>query len=249
LTKFTQLTFGFFLPTLSFTMPILPHLPKSKKPKHLSSSVARADTPVYGVELAADDLKSLRELPADANVMIVSVGDYPKLKLPRSKTKGFWRMRLVEAKGNWKTDKISPKIKESAFQPGARARALLRGAEAIAEDLKAAGGTFDLEAVCSLTRLTRQAIHKQVTDGRLLAVPGPSNRNVYPVAQFNNDGRPVEGLKEARDALGSRSPWMLLNFLVNPEARLDNRKPIDLLRAGNLDVVVEAARRVGIQGA
>ena len=42
---------------------------------------------------------------------------------------------------------------------------------------------------------------------------------------------------------------MLLDFLVNPEARLDNRKPIDLLRAGNLETVVEAARRVGIQGA
>ncbi|CAN5125665.1 hypothetical protein BH10PSE6_BH10PSE6_34420 [soil metagenome] len=230
-------------------MSIASNLPKSKKPKQLSPSVGRADTPLYGVELAATDLKSLRELPADANVMIVSVGHYPKLKLPKSKTKGFWRMRLVNAKDHRKTDKISPLIKASAFQPGARARALLRGAEAIAEDLKAAGGTFDLESICSLTRLTRQAIHKQVTDGRLLAVPGPSNRNVYPVVQFNSDGKPVEGLKEVRDALGSRSPWMLLNFLVNPEARLDNRKPIDLLRAGKLGAVIEAARHVGLQGA
>lgn len=230
-------------------MSIASRLPKSKSRKHLSSSLAKADAPVYGVELAAADLSSLRELPVDANVMIVSVGDYPKLKLPRSKAKGFWQMRLVKAKDHRKADKSLPQIKASAFQPGARARALLRGAEAIAEDLKAAGGTFDLEAVCSLTHLTRQAIHKQVTDGRLLAVPGPSNRNVYPVAQFNDDGRPVEGLKEVREALGSGSPWMLLNFLVNPEARLDNRKPIDLLRAGKFDVVVEAARHVGIQGA
>ena len=73
--------------------------------------------------------------------------------------------------------------------------------------------------------------------------------NIYPVAQFNSDGKPVAGLKEVRDALGSRSPWMLLNFLVNPDARLDNSKPIDLLRAGKLDAVVEAARHVGIQGA
>ena len=49
-------------------MSIASHLPKSKKPKQLSPSVARADTPLYGVELAATDLKSLRELPADANV-------------------------------------------------------------------------------------------------------------------------------------------------------------------------------------
>jgi len=225
------------------------HLPKPKKPKRLSASVARVGTSVYGIELAATDLKSLRELPADANVMVVSVGDYPKLKLSRRKAKGFWQMRLVETKEPGRAYETLSQIKASAFQPGARARALLRGAEAIAEDLKAAGGTFDLEAVCNLTHLTRQAIHKQVTEGRLLAVPGPSNRNVYPVAQFNDDGRPVGGLKEVREALGSRSPWMLLNFLVNPEARLDNRKPIDLLRAGKHEAVVEAAGRVGIQGA
>lgn len=224
-------------------------LKSSQKPKQRLALAAQDGALVYGVELAGTDLKSLRELPADVNVMVVSVGDYPKLKLPRSKANGFWRMRLVRTKDHRKADKNSPQIKEAAFQPGARARALLRGAEAIAEDLKAAGGTFDLEAVCSLTHLTRQAIHRQVTDGRLLAVPGPSNRNVYPVAQFNDDGRPVEGLKEVREALGSRSPWMLLNFLVNPEARLDNRKPIDLLRADKVDDVVEAARHVGIQGA
>jgi hypothetical protein len=177
------------------------------------------------------------------------MGGYPKLKLLRNRAKGFGQIRLVKAEDHRKTDETSPQIKESAFQPGARARALLRGAEAIAEDLKAASGTFDLEAVCSLTRLTRQAVHKKVTDGRLLAVPAPSNRNVYPVAQFNNDGRSVEGLKEVRKAFGSGSPWMLLNFLVNPNARLDNRKPIDLLRAGKLDVVIEAAKHAGIQGA
>lgn len=34
---------------------------------------------------------------------------------------------------------------------------------------------------------------------------------------------------------------MILNFLVNDEPRLDNRKPIDLLKAGKLNRVIEAA--------
>ena len=170
-------------------------------------------------------------------------------KLQEDPSATMHQARLVEATEPRRAHKTTPQIKASAFQPSARARALLRGAEAIAADLKAAGGTFDLKAVCSLTHLTRQAIHKKVIDGRLLAVPGPSKRNVYPVAQFNDDGGAVEGLKEVREALGSTSPWMLLNFLVNPEARLDNRKPIDLLRAGKLEAVVEAARHLGIQGA
>jgi hypothetical protein len=41
----------------------------------------------------------------------------------------------------------------------------------------------------------------------------------------------------------------VLNFLINPESRLGGRKPIDLLKAGEIESVVEAARRMGRQGA
>jgi hypothetical protein len=40
----------------------------------------------------------------------------------------------------------------------------------------------------------------------------------------------------------------VLNFLVRPDPRLSGRKPIDLLRAGEIDLVVDAARRMGQQG-
>ena len=43
----------------------------------------------------------------------------------------------------------------------------------------------------------------------------------------------------------TNSPWMLLNFLVNADPHLDNKKPVDLLKAGNLDAVIEAAHRMG----
>ncbi|PDT32920.1 MULTISPECIES: hypothetical protein [Sinorhizobium] len=33
----------------------------------------------------------------------------------------------------------------------------------------------------------------------------------------------------------------VLNFLVNPDARLNDRRPIDLLKAGDVRPVVEAA--------
>ncbi len=97
--------------------------------------------------------------------------------------------------------------------------------------------------------ISRQAVHNRVRTGSLLAVPGPSNRATYPVVQFMPDGRPVEGLKEVREALDTESAWMVLNFLVNPEPKLRGKKPIDLLKAGRIDEVVEAARRVAVQGA
>ena len=141
-------------------------------------------------------------------------------------------------------------IAASAFAPDARARAMLRGVEIAQEDLRHAGGAFELGEVRSLLRgISRQRIDRRVREGSLLAVPGPSNRRRYPTAQFNPDGTVVEGLKQVCEALPTKNPWSVLNFLVGPEARLGGRKPIDLLRAGDVESVVEAARRWGGQGA
>ena len=137
-----------------------------------------------------------------------------------------------------------------AYLPDARARALLRGIKVVEQDLKASGGAFTLEQVKELMHgISRQAVSNRVIGGTLLAVRGPNNRATYPVVQFMPDGQPVEGLKEVRDALATANTWTVLNFLVNPEPKLGGRKPIDLLKAGGIDEVVEAARRVGTQGA
>lgn len=137
----------------------------------------------------------------------------------------------------------------SAYEPDARARALARGLKMRRDDLARAGGTYELDDVRELMNgVTVQAVGKRVREGSLLAVPGPSNRRRYPTMQFTADGGVVPGLKAVTEAFPSKSPWMLLNFLVNPEARLGDRAPIDLLRAGQVDPVVRAARAVGQQG-
>jgi len=97
--------------------------------------------------------------------------------------------------------------------------------------------------------VSRQAVDKRVNEGSLLAVPGPSNRRAYPTLQFDRDGSIVLGLREVLEALPTDNPWSILNFLARPDVRLDGRKPIDLLKAGDIPPVIEAARRYGEQGA
>lgn len=141
-------------------------------------------------------------------------------------------------------------IPADAFRPDARARALLRGIALAEQDLRSSGGTFSLAEVQRLMRgISRQAVHARVRQGTLLAVAGPRNRSSYPTVQFLKDGTPAEGLKDVRRALGTMNGWSLLNFLVNRHPKLGGKKPIDLLKAGDLKPVVEVARREGIQGA
>jgi hypothetical protein len=141
-------------------------------------------------------------------------------------------------------------INQKAFEPDARAQAVLEGVRIAQEDLRKAGGAYDLAQVRTLMQgVSRQAVDKRVQEGSLLAVPGPSNRRSYPTLQFNPDGTIVEGLKAVCAALPTNNPWTILNFLAHPDDRLQGRKPIDVLRAGNVELVVEAARRLGQQGA
>jgi hypothetical protein len=147
-------------------------------------------------------------------------------------------------------DRTIPAIDESAFAPSPRAKAVLKGMAVAQEDLRSSGGSYDLEQVRGLMHgVSRQRIDKRVREGSLLAVPGPNNKRRFPAVQFREDGTVVTGLHEVQEALPTKNGFAILNFLIRPDCRLDDRKPIDLLKAGDVNLVVEAARRVSEQGA
>jgi hypothetical protein len=123
-------------------------------------------------------------------------------------------------------------VNKGAFAPDARALAVLEGVRIAQEDLRRSGGAYDLDQVRTLLRgISRQAIDKRVQEGSLLAVRGPSNHRSFPTLQFNSDGTVADGLKSVREALPTNNPWTILNFLAQPDDRLDGRKPIDPTRA------------------
>jgi hypothetical protein len=150
--------------------------------------------------------------------------------------------RAAEARAAYQID-------PSAFEPSAKSRALLRGVEMAQETLRKSGGSFSLNEVRMLLHdVSRQRIDKRIHDGSLLAVPGPGNVRRFPTVQFTAEGV-VAGLKEVQDALPTKNPWAILSFLVEPDVRLNNRTPIELMKAGKVDLVVQAARVMGHQGA
>jgi hypothetical protein len=195
-------------------------------------------------------LKGVR-LPPGAEVAIVSTRPETVQKL-RSRSKlRFGLLRKIYAKTLSPRSKMQEAvINQAAFEPDARSLAILEGVRIAQEDLKEAGGAYDLDQVRTLMRgVSRQAIDKRVQEGGLLAVPGPSNRRSYPTLQFNPDGTVVDGLKAVCEALPTSNPCTILNFLAQPDDRLRGHKPIDVLKEGKIDLVVEAARRMGQQGA
>ncbi|MEX4009844.1 hypothetical protein [Neoaquamicrobium sediminum] len=203
--------------------------------------------------MKGDPIKTLSglTLPAGARVAIVSSKPESVNEIWKSVRGQVARVtEVVEHDPDEAGSEKMPFVDKAAFEPDARSRAMLEGIRIAQEDLRDAGGAFDLDQVRTLMRgVSRQAVDKRVQEGSLLAVPGPSNRRSYPTLQFNRDGTVVPGMKAVRDALQTTNAWIVLNFLSRPDDRLDNRKPIDLLRSGELELVVEAARRHSAQGA
>ncbi len=138
-------------------------------------------------------------------------------------------------------------IDPAAYELSAKAKALALGRRIAEQDLRAAGGAYDLPQVEDLLAISRQAIDRKVKEGAILAVPGPANRRRYPAIQFTRDGL-LPGLKQAFAALGSDSPWYRLNWLVNPDPRLGGRTPAECLAAGKVADAVAAAEAQGRQG-
>src|SRR5690606_4864047 len=95
---------------------------------------------------------------------------------------------------------------KSAFEPSARAKALLRGKEIIERDLAAAEGAFNLEEVTNLLGISRRAVAAKVKDDGVLTVPVPGNGRVYPTFRFTRAGVPM-GLRDVLKALRSDNPW------------------------------------------
>ncbi len=66
------------------------------------------------------------------------------------------------------------------------------------------------------------------------------DRYLYPAWQFAADGQVLPGLATILKTLTDYSDWQKLQFLLSPNSRLDAEKmPLDELRAGNVDTVMQ----------
>jgi hypothetical protein len=127
------------------------------------------------------------------------------------------------------------------------AAARLRGLERRQSILQAEGGLLSSQEVADRLGLSRQAVDNRRKGGRLVALETGRRGLGYPAWQFNERGV-LDGLEECLSLLASKDPWARAWFFLSPDPRLDGRRPLDALRAGELDRVRRAAEGYGRQG-
>lgn len=127
--------------------------------------------------------------------------------------------------------------------------AMKEGARRKREMLEEAGGWLSSEAVAKqLGGISRQAVDKRRAAGTLLAVPLPNGDWAYPVAQFQPDGRPLEGMSDALRAFRIRDPWMKLDQFLSKDLAFEGRSAFDLLRLEGVDALPRVRGRFSMVG-
>lgn len=128
------------------------------------------------------------------------------------------------------------------------ARARLRGVIAMRELLSGNGGALTGGEVAVLLGISRQAVDKRRKAGQVLAVELPRRGLRYPTWQFVESGM-LPGFVEALATLHGHDAWAQARFFVSRNPRLAKRRPLDVLRKGDVDAVLRAAEAFDEHGA
>ena len=98
-------------------------------------------------------------------------------------------------------------------------------------------GPGEIEKQLHVARSTLNEWHRR---GAVIGLLRGERKHVYPLDQFV-DARPMQGIADvAKVASDERAAWL---WLRQPHGRFDMRPPLDLLRAGQRDEVIQAAER------
>ena len=112
-------------------------------------------------------------------------------------------------------------------------------AQVARREIVAKGHIVTLSEFCTMLDVTPQAIHEAVQAHRLFALDvGP---DLYYPAFFADSRFDQAKLEKVCRALAELGGWSKYLFFTEPTGQLNNKSPLDALRAGKLGPVLRAA--------
>lgn len=135
----------------------------------------------------------------------------------------------------------SPESLELLIKSDPLAVAKLRGLEIKKQLIEAQGGCISSSEVGKILGISRQAVDKRRRLGKLIAIAMGKGNYIYPVWQFSETGKTIEGLEEVLIALQELDSWMQIAWMLDPNVRLQEQTPLEQLRKGNINRVIESA--------
>jgi hypothetical protein len=128
------------------------------------------------------------------------------------------------------------------------APAFIRGIEASRRLIDEHGGALSAVQVAKTLGISWQMVETRRRTEKLLAVSTGRHGYRYPAWQFDESGV-LPGLEDVLKVLATHDEWMQVAFFVSRNQRLSNRTPVETLKVGRVDLVLDAAEVYGEHGA
>lgn len=119
----------------------------------------------------------------------------------------------------------------------------LAGEQLVEQWQTAEGGAWTGAELQARFGLTPAVLHRRRKEHRIVYWRDARHEFHYPKWQFTPTGALLPGLQEVLQTFHSDDEWRVMSYFLTPRPQLGNRRPLDLLREGHLELVLEHARR------
>jgi len=118
-----------------------------------------------------------------------------------------------------------------------------KGSEPIAASLKKAeGGAFSATQLAKKYHVSRSDLRRRRREYRIIYWRGAGHSFFYPRWQFDEGGALLAGIQEVLQLFKSQDELRIVRYFLTPRLQLVGRRPLELLRAGDIKTVLTHAR-------
>jgi hypothetical protein len=115
-------------------------------------------------------------------------------------------------------------------------------------DLQAAeGGAFSGAELKESFKLTPAVLHRRRKERRIIYWRDSRHDFFYPRWQFTPTGALLPGIQDILQTFKSDDEWRIMRYFLSPRKQLNNQRPLDMLRAGEIEKVMAHARNHGAE--
>jgi hypothetical protein len=123
-----------------------------------------------------------------------------------------------------------------------------KAAERIVAELQnAEGGALSGADLKSRWGLTAAVLHRRRKEHRIIYWRDSRHDFFYPQWQFTETGALLAGIQEVLKIFDSDDEWRVMRHFLGARKQLGERRPLDLLRDGEIDTVIAHARNHGAE--
>lgn len=123
-----------------------------------------------------------------------------------------------------------------------------KGLELVEKTKLAEGGAWSGSDLNRHFKLTPATLHRRRKEHRIVFWRDARHAFFYPKWQFTETGALLPGIEEVLGAFKSSDEWRIMRYFLTPRYQLGGKRPLDLLRAGEVEKVVPHAHAHAAEG-